>query len=112
MLFTAVNSTTRCSRARVTHTLRAMADKRKPLEPWQQDDAARLKALFDAKWHSSQDAFGEAFDLGSQGNVWQYLNARTPLNIGAVALLIAAVFLSASFIVDRLDRIRNTLLDK
>ncbi len=49
-------------------------------------------------------ALGALVLLAAKGAVHEIL--------GAVALLIAAVFLSASFIVDRLDRIRNTLLDK
>jgi hypothetical protein len=33
----------------------------------------------------SQEEFGAAFSLGTQGMVWQYLNGYTPLNIEAAA---------------------------
>lgn len=48
------------------------------------EDAARLKALFDAREPKiSQMKFGADFDIGSQGMVWQYLTAMRPLNIDA-----------------------------
>lgn len=57
----------------------------KALEPWQIDDAARLKALFASRAtpQLSQLEFGAKYAIGSQGMVWQYLNARRPLNIAA-----------------------------
>lgn len=47
------------------------------------DEAARLKALFEARPapRMSQGKFGETFEIGSQALVWQYLNARIPLNL-------------------------------
>lgn len=55
-------------------------------------DAARLKLLFerhqaqlDPKEKLTQEEFGERYGIGSQGMVWQYLNARTPLNLPAAA---------------------------
>lgn len=61
--------------------------RRKPLEPWQRDDAARLKKLWEAGRPGSQDAFGAEFKIGGQAAVWQYLSGRIPLN-----LLVAAKF--------------------
>jgi SOS-response transcriptional repressor LexA len=55
--------------------------KRRPLEQWQIDDAARLRALFEAKAGMSQEKFGQAYGIGSQGAVWQYLEGRIPLNL-------------------------------
>lgn len=56
----------------------------KTLEPWQNEDALRLKALFDKREPKiSQAEFGEKFEIGSQGMVWQYLAGRRPLNIKA-----------------------------
>lgn len=56
------------------------------IEKWQQEDAARLKTLFESRKASfSQEEFGTRFDIGSQGMVWQYLNGRRPLNIKAAA---------------------------
>jgi SOS-response transcriptional repressor LexA len=62
--------------------------KRKPLEPWQLEDAARLRALFGARAKMSQEKFGQTYSIGTQGAVWQYLEGRIPLNI-AVALKFA-----------------------
>lgn len=50
------------------------------LEPWQLEDAARLKALYQERATLSQAEFGARFGIGSQGMVWQYLNGRRPLN--------------------------------
>jgi len=53
------------------------------LEAWQIEDASRLDALFKTNTKYSQEEFGRRFEIGSQGMVWQYLNARRPLNIKA-----------------------------
>ncbi|MCA7086078.1 hypothetical protein K7G19_21030 [Cupriavidus sp. DB3] len=54
------------------------------LEPWQIEDAERLKSLFaERKGKLSQEEFGSRFGIGSQSMVWQYLNGRRPLNIKA-----------------------------
>jgi hypothetical protein len=65
------------------NTLRAMtkAKPRKALEPWQVEDAARLKALFESRTKLSQDAFGAKYGIGSQGLVSQYLIGHIPLNV-------------------------------
>lgn len=55
------------------------------LEKWQIDDASRLKELFDSKAQFSQEEFGRRFEVGTQGMVWQYLNARRALNIKAAS---------------------------
>lgn len=63
-----------------------MKDPTTTLEQWQIEDAARLKTLFnERKGKLSQGEFGSRYDIGSQGMVWQYLNARRPLNIKAAA---------------------------
>lgn len=59
--------------------------KRKQLELWQQEDARRLRQLFNERTKLGQEAFGAEFKIGSQGMVWQYLNGKTPLNIGAAS---------------------------
>lgn len=56
---------------------------RKALESWQISDATRLKQLFESHSKLSQEQFGAEYDLGSQGVVWQYLNAHIPLNLAA-----------------------------
>lgn len=50
------------------------------LEPWQIEDAERLRALFAERSQVSQAKFGELYGIGTQGMVWQYLNAHRPLN--------------------------------
>ena len=57
--------------------------KRKPPEPWQLEDAARLLRLFKSRSTMSQEAFGAQWDIGSQGAVWQYLHGAVPLNLPA-----------------------------
>lgn len=64
------------------------ADTRKPIEPWQLEDAARLKALFRTHSKLGQMQFGLAHDIGTQSAVAQYLNGVRPLNV-AVALKFA-----------------------
>lgn len=49
----------------------------------QLEDAARLRALFAAHARLSQAEFGAEYEIGVQGMVWQYLNAKRPLNIDA-----------------------------
>ena len=67
-------------------TLARMSRPSKTLEPWQLEDAERLKALYEArKGKMSQEEFGNRFEIGSQGMVWQYLNARRALNIKAAS---------------------------
>ncbi|NDV11651.1 LexA family transcriptional regulator [Crenobacter caeni] len=56
------------------------------LAPWQVEDAARLKALYEtwkkseagAGW--SQEKLGAEYKIGAQAVVWQILNGRIPLN--------------------------------
>lgn len=55
--------------------------KNKPLKPWQKEDAKHLKKIFEQKVDGlNQEDFGARYGLGSQGNVWQYLNGRISLN--------------------------------
>lgn len=55
----------------------------KQLEPWQQEDAARLYALFKKYATMSQMAFGSAYEIGNQSMVSQYILGKRPLNIEA-----------------------------
>jgi transcriptional regulator with XRE-family HTH domain len=68
--------------------------RKNPLEQWQTEDAARLKALFVAKKEEmkianvpfTQDTFAESSGISSGNMVWQYLSGHRPLNIAAAAL--------------------------
>jgi transcriptional regulator with XRE-family HTH domain len=54
------------------------------LKDWQQQDARRLSALFEARrqqYGFTQKSFAEDYDLKSQGNVSQYLTGYIPLAI-------------------------------
>lgn len=57
--------------------------KKAKIEPVHKEESVRLKALFEKRAGMSQGAFGLEFGIGSQGMVWQYLNARSPLNLEA-----------------------------
>lgn len=89
MLFAPVNSNPRCNpisgASKVANVPNA---KRKPLERWQTEDAARLRALFAQHSKMSQEKFGHTYGIGTQGAVWQYLEGRIPLNL-SVALKFA-----------------------
>ena len=69
----------------VTHCdLRMGQSKRSHIEPVHIEEAGRLKATYKERVvDMSQAAFGEVFGIGSQGMVWQYLNARSPLGLEA-----------------------------
>lgn len=56
---------------------------RKPIDTEAAEDAARLKALFKTHTKLSQMEFGQIYEIGTQGAVWQYLNGVTPLNLSA-----------------------------
>lgn len=59
--------------------------KNKPLEPWQVEDAKRLKALFVERAGVSQERFAALHEMGGQAVVWQYLNGKIALNLQAAA---------------------------
>lgn len=59
------------------------APKEKEVPQWQLEEASALAKLFAEKTDLSQAEFGARYEIGSQGMVWQYLNGRRPLNIGA-----------------------------
>lgn len=80
MLLNIVNSSARCHLTSTAINWRMDKD----LEDWQIEDAARLKRLFEEKADKSQQAFGLEHEIGTQGMVWQYLNARRALNLDAL----------------------------
>lgn len=44
-------------------------------------ESARLKELFKEKSPYSQREFAKRYNLGTPGNLWQYLSGRRPLNV-------------------------------
>ena len=86
MLFDLVKSAA-CGRVDSKANTRGMAEKTIP-EKVVEREAAALKAAFEKRTELSQEKFGLEFEVGSQGMVWQYLNAHRPLNL-SVALKFA-----------------------
>lgn len=54
------------------------------MEPWQREDAKRLRDLWDAKRPMSQERFAAEFFNATQGAVFQYIDGRIPLNLDAL----------------------------
>lgn len=57
--------------------------KKAKIEPVHVEESAKLKELYLNRATGSQAEFGATYDIGSQGMVWQYLNAKAPLNLSA-----------------------------
>lgn len=61
--------------------------RRAKIEPIHLEEAAKLRAIYErvnaGPNKLSQLAFGQQFDIGSQGMVWQYLNGKSALNLEA-----------------------------
>ena len=77
-----VNSAPRCGKKRHSHNRRMdrkELSKRAKITPEHEEESKRLKALFKARARESQEDFGAKYEIGSQGMVWQYLNARAGL---------------------------------
>lgn len=61
-------------------------EKSSKLEQWQQDDAQRLRSMYDAYRKlggKKQEEFAPLYGLKSQSNMGHYLHARRPLNLRA-----------------------------
>lgn len=116
MLVSTVNSDARCAPIPRCPPLARMgapkkpesSQKRKPPEPWQIEDAGRLRWWWDRRPRGdddkqiSQQAFGDKYDLGGQAGTWQYLSGRIPLNIRAVVCFAAELGCSVEDISPRL----------
>ena len=61
--------------------------RRAKIEPIHLEEAAKLRAIYErvnsGQKKLSQLAFGQQFDIGTQGMVWQSLNGKSALNIDA-----------------------------
>lgn len=70
-----------------------MNEPKRGIEPWQQEDAARLRGIFEAKKAEAkrqgerltQESFAESSGIASPNMVWQYLAGHRPLNIKAAS---------------------------
>ncbi|MFY3300227.1 LexA family transcriptional regulator [Achromobacter xylosoxidans] len=62
-----------------------LPDRKAKIEAVHIEEAAALKRLFKERVKMSQASFGAEHDIGTQGMVWQYLNAGSPLNVRVAA---------------------------
>jgi SOS-response transcriptional repressor LexA len=88
-----VNSNARCrDNSYALHCLAMKKSKDNPAnqaaaEAWQMEDAERLKAIwkrYKELTGDSQEKFGQEFDIGSQGMMWQYMSCKRALNLPAL----------------------------
>lgn len=79
--------------------------KSKPLTQEQAEDSRRLKALWEEKKPMTQEAFAEAYGLGTQGNVTQYLNGHIPLNLEAAIRFAGGLSVPVETISPRLAKV-------
>lgn len=86
------------------------------LQPWQVEDAKRLKSIFSAQKNVrkfTETSFAEDyFDGVTQGAINQYLNARTPLNLDALLKFSIGLGCLASEISPTLAEKLSTALSK
>ncbi len=75
------------------------------IEPVHLEESSKLKALFDERNKLSQMAFGERFETGAQGMVWQYLNGRSALNVESAIKFARALDCSVSEFSPRLAKL-------
>lgn len=81
-LFEQVNSAPCCVPSSNAHNPVMEKSKKSKIEPFHIEESERLKALYNERVKDlSQAEFGAKYDIGSQGMVWQYLNAKSPLNL-------------------------------
>lgn len=86
-LFQKHNSASRCINISGSYSLPMDKSKRSKIAPIHIEEAARLKAIYAERITGvakmSQEAFGQQYEIGSQGMVWQYLNGKSALNLDA-----------------------------
>ena len=67
-------------------------------------ESARLKELFKEKSPYSQREFAKRFNLGTPGNLWQYLSGRRPLNVKIASCMSQALGISVEEFSPRLAK--------
>ena len=75
-----------------------------PLTAEQAQECATLKQLFEEKNTLSQRAFAKQYNLGTAGNLNQYLNGRRPLNIRVAMIFASALKVQVKDFSPRLAR--------
>ncbi len=96
-------------------TLRPMVSKakrvKKPLTPAQKADAVRLNALWKSVRPMSQEKFAELYDMGTQGNVSQYLIGLIPLNFEAAVKFAHVLKVPVAVISKDFEKMAGYVLD-
>ena len=67
-------------------------------------ESATLKALFNEKSTCSQREFAKKHNLGTPGNLWQYLSGRRPLNARVASIISNGLGISVSDFSPRLAK--------
>lgn len=71
--------------AGVTFLLMRSTDRKSKVTPETQEEAKRLRDLWDSRPHPGQAEFGEKFGIGNQSAVSQFLRGVVPLSLNAAA---------------------------
>lgn len=74
------------------------------LTPEQITECAEAKRLFEERSTLSQREFAQRYDLGTPGNLWQYLNGRRALNLDAAVKIANGLGVSVADFSQRLAR--------
>lgn len=78
-----------------------------------EQEAAKLKLLFNEKSPLSQREFARKYNLGTPGNVWQYLNGKRALNVKIASAFAKGLGISVSDFSPRLAKeIANLQIEK
>ena len=85
------------------------APRKAKIDPVHVQEAAALKRLYTERVNMSQAAFGELYEIGTQGMVWQYLNAGAPLNVKVAAKFARALGVDMAEFSPRLSREMATI---
>lgn len=67
-------------------------------------EASELKRLFTEKSPYSQREFAKKYNLGTPGNLWQYLNGRRPLNAQIASAIAKGIGVQVSDFSERLAK--------
>lgn len=81
-----------------------MDNKRSKITEEHRSEAQALRALWGLEKRISQEAFGEKYDLGGQGNVSHYLNGKSALNLKAAVAFATEIGCSVDEFCPRLAR--------
>jgi hypothetical protein len=67
----------------LTSAFMGTGDRKAKISAINKEEAAKLRALWESRSHPSQAEFGQAYDIGNQSAVGQFLRGETPLSLNA-----------------------------